>query len=183
MSFQEIERRFAELDGQYRNGSLTSDQFNAALATLMTKDEQGRWWTKRRGSGAWCVYDGTGWQAGNPESAGAPVAVAQPAVATAEVATAEPSHTPTAPDPAQVVTPPAVAAPQPAAQRVQTGNGMGAMAFLYYALAIIPIIGLVLWLSFRKSTEPAKRKIAPILLAISLCSFVLGIVLNIVAAG
>jgi hypothetical protein len=169
MTFQDLENRYAELEQQYRGGALTSDQFNAHLATMMTKDEQGRWWTKRRGDGAWRVYDGTSWVAANPFAATA--APAQPMLALAGAPgamSAQPVAQPMSPPVAQPVDQPAE---QPKA-------GMGAKAFLYYALSIIPIFGLVLWLSFRKSEEPAKRAIAPILGIIAICSFVIGIVLN-----
>lgn len=177
MNVQEIERRYAELDGQYRNDSLTSEQFNQQLATLMTKDEHGRWWTKRRGSGAWCVFDGTTWNPGNLYPAATPVApavVQQPAFVPTAVAVAQPVGA-VAVQPVQ---------PQPVAEAVQqpAARGMGAKALIYYALALVPIIGLALWLSFRKSDDSAERAIARVILIITICSFALGIALNAAAA-
>lgn len=188
MTFQDIERRYAELDSQYRGGTLTAEQFKAATATLMTKDVQGRWWTKRRGDGAWRVFDGTSWVAGNPY----PLSVPQPTLAFAGAGAAvgaepvaapvmQPVAQPMAQPMAQPEAPP-MAQPAAQAEPQAAPAGMGRKAILYYLLSIIPIFGLVLWASFRKSEEPAKRAIARTLGIIALCSFAIGMALNVLVA-
>lgn len=177
LTFQDIDRRYAELEGQYRSGMLSLEQFNAEVVTLMTRDEHGRWWTKRRGDGAWRVFDGSNWVPGDPY---ATAATPQPAQAPADVpapAAAQPvEHVAAQATPQSA----AQAAPEHGAQPVEqpAHAGLGAKAVLYVVLAIIPIIGLALWASFRKSEEPAKRKIAPLLAIIAICSFALGVALS-----
>ena len=66
-SFAQIESECVRLRGQLETGSISREQFDAALDSLMTQDEQGRYW-KIREDGRWFYHDGQQWLESNPPS-------------------------------------------------------------------------------------------------------------------
>ncbi|RIK44540.1 MAG: hypothetical protein DCC58_08150 [Chloroflexi bacterium] len=155
MKLHDVERQFTELETRYQRGELTSKAYDDALAQVMAQDETGRWWTKQRGSGAWCYYNGSDWVTGNPF----PAQAAQPSPIVQQPALAHASSGGTV-----------------VAQ--ETRSGFGGLAYVFYLLALIPIIGLVLWLGFRNSDVPANRSMASTIGVISLISAALGVWMN-----
>jgi hypothetical protein len=61
MGFTELERRYAELDAQWRSGQLSDEEFRAAVDGLRTEDELGRLWAIGAESGRWYVYQDDQW--------------------------------------------------------------------------------------------------------------------------
>jgi hypothetical protein len=67
MSFEEADRRYAELRRQRDSGALSAEEFDAQLKQLMIQDGDGLYWAKSRRSGEWMYYDGHTWIPGTPE--------------------------------------------------------------------------------------------------------------------
>jgi hypothetical protein len=65
-SFQEADRRFAELARQRDAGSISDQEFDAQRRQLMVQDAEGRWWAKIGKSGEWHYRDGSAWVRGTP---------------------------------------------------------------------------------------------------------------------
>src|SRR5215213_1190527 len=65
-SFEEADRRYAELKRLHEAGEITEEEFDEQLKRLMVQDERGRWWSKSRKSGEWHYNDGSSWVAGTP---------------------------------------------------------------------------------------------------------------------
>jgi hypothetical protein len=66
MTFEDVDRRYAELKQQYDAGTLSAEAVDAALKEMMVQDDQGRWWAKSRETGAWSYHDGTNWVKATP---------------------------------------------------------------------------------------------------------------------
>ncbi len=72
--FNKVQEQYAALRAQLDAGSITYEQFEAALRPLMFQDSQGRYWMIGVESGKWHMYDGQKWtQTDPPVSAPAPV--------------------------------------------------------------------------------------------------------------
>jgi hypothetical protein len=65
-SFQEADRRYAELMRQRDAGSISDEEFDAQRRQLMVQDGEGRWWAKIGKSGEWHYRDGGTWARGTP---------------------------------------------------------------------------------------------------------------------
>src|SRR5215212_11075773 len=65
-SFEEADRRYAELKRLHEAGEITEEEFDEQLKQSMVQDEGGRWWSKSRKSGAWHYNDGNAWIPGTP---------------------------------------------------------------------------------------------------------------------
>jgi hypothetical protein len=66
MSFQEADRRYAELTQQRDAGILNEEEFDAQRRQLILQDDEGRWWTKLGQSGEWHYHDDSNWMPGTP---------------------------------------------------------------------------------------------------------------------
>ena len=66
VSFQEADRRYAELTRQRDEGSISDEEFDAQRRQLMVRDDEGRWWAKIGKSGEWHYRDGGAWVRGTP---------------------------------------------------------------------------------------------------------------------
>ena len=65
-SFEEADRRYAELKRLHEAGEITEEEFDEQLKRSMVQDERGRWWSKSRKSGKWHYHDGNAWVPGTP---------------------------------------------------------------------------------------------------------------------
>lgn len=65
MSFEEADRRYAELRRQRHVGEITDEEFAARRKELMVQDEQERWWAKGS-DGEWYYRSGENWVKGTP---------------------------------------------------------------------------------------------------------------------
>ena len=65
-SFQEADRRYAELARQRDAGSIGDQEFDAQRRRLMVQDAEGRWWAKIGRSGEWHYRDGSAWVRDTP---------------------------------------------------------------------------------------------------------------------
>lgn len=65
-SFEEADRRYAELARRRDDGSISAEEFDAERQQLMVRDEEGRWWAKLGESGEWRYRDGGDWVEGTP---------------------------------------------------------------------------------------------------------------------
>src|SRR5215211_3069084 len=65
-SFEEADRRYAELKRLHEAGEITEEEFDEHLKRSMVQDEGGRWWSKSRQSGEWHYHDGNAWVPGTP---------------------------------------------------------------------------------------------------------------------
>src|SRR5215217_2517451 len=65
-SFEEADRRYAELKRLHEAGEITEEEFHEHLKRSMVQDEGGRWWSKSRKSGEWHYNDGNAWVPGTP---------------------------------------------------------------------------------------------------------------------
>ncbi len=50
-SFEEVDRRYAQLKLRHQAGEITQEEFDEQLKRSMVQDERGRWWSKSRKSG------------------------------------------------------------------------------------------------------------------------------------
>jgi hypothetical protein len=66
VSFQEADRRYADLTRQRDDGSISDEEFDAQRRQLMVQDDEGRRWAKIGKSGEWHYRDGGGWVRGTP---------------------------------------------------------------------------------------------------------------------
>jgi hypothetical protein len=66
VSFQEANRRYAQLARQRDAGSISDEEFDAQRQQLMVQDGEGRWWTKLGEPGEWHYHDGSAWVRGAP---------------------------------------------------------------------------------------------------------------------
>lgn len=58
ITFQEADRRYAELKRQHEGGELSDEEFAARLRELMVQDDEDRWWAKSLRTGEWHRWDG-----------------------------------------------------------------------------------------------------------------------------
>src|SRR5215218_8521183 len=65
-SFEEVDRRYAQLKRLQHSGEITQEEFDEQLKRSMVQDERGRWWSKSRKSGEWHYNDGNAWIPGTP---------------------------------------------------------------------------------------------------------------------
>jgi hypothetical protein len=65
-SFEDADRRFAELARQRDAGSISEEQFEAQRQQLMVRDADGNWWAKLGQSGEWYRREGGDWERANP---------------------------------------------------------------------------------------------------------------------
>lgn len=66
ISFEEAERRYAELARLYEAGQITEEEFNAERQRLLVLDDEGKWWAKSRQTGQWLYHDGSAWIVATP---------------------------------------------------------------------------------------------------------------------
>ena len=66
ITFEEANRRFAELQRQRDDGAISEEAFGAQLEQLLVLDDQERWWAKSRSTGEWNYYDGNNWVKATP---------------------------------------------------------------------------------------------------------------------
>jgi hypothetical protein len=66
LSFQEADRRYAELTRQRDDGSISDEEFDAQRRQLMVQDDEGRRWAKIGKSGDWHYRDGGAWVRDTP---------------------------------------------------------------------------------------------------------------------
>src|SRR5947209_11370328 len=65
--FRQAEERYFSLRGQLDTGRITRAQFDAALADLMLRDSQGRYWAIGGDTGRWNVFQSGAWIEAAPE--------------------------------------------------------------------------------------------------------------------
>jgi hypothetical protein len=58
ITFEEADRRYAELKRQHEAGALSDEVFAARLRELMVQDDEDRWWAKSLRTGEWHRWDG-----------------------------------------------------------------------------------------------------------------------------
>ena len=68
LSFQEADRRYAELTRQRDDGSISDEEFDAQRRQLTVQDDEGRRWAKIGKSGDWHYRDGGAWVRSTPPS-------------------------------------------------------------------------------------------------------------------
>lgn len=79
MTFQEAEQQFRALEGQFRAGGLSLDQYRAALSRLQVYDAEGRVWMPQERTGVWHVLINGRWEPGQaPTPVVAPTAPVVP---------------------------------------------------------------------------------------------------------
>jgi hypothetical protein len=66
VSFQEADRRYAELTLEHDEGSISDEEFDAQRRQLMVRDDEGRRWAKIGKSGEWHYRDGGAWVLDTP---------------------------------------------------------------------------------------------------------------------
>jgi hypothetical protein len=66
MSFEEADRRYAELTRQHDEGNISDEEFDAERRQLMVRDDEGGRWAKIGKSGEWHYRDGGAWVRGTP---------------------------------------------------------------------------------------------------------------------
>lgn len=71
-SFEDADRRYAELARQRDAGSISDEEFEARRQQLMVRDEEGRWWAKLGEAGEWHRRDGGNWTQAHPPNYGDP---------------------------------------------------------------------------------------------------------------
>jgi hypothetical protein len=91
LSFQEADRRYAELTRQRDDGSISDEEFDAQRRQLTVQDDEGRRWAKIGKSGDWHYRDGGAWVRDTPP--GYQEAIPEPTT------DASPSQTPPSPHP------------------------------------------------------------------------------------
>ena len=141
--FRQAEERYFSLRGQLDTGRITRAQFDAAMADLMLRDAQGRYWAIGGDSGRWNVFQAGAWVEATPEGepplmlpgvqASPPVpSFSTPPPVPASVRTPPASPYTAAPVPAPVRTPPAspyavapAASPYPVSPAKSGGGGCG----------------------------------------------------------
>ena len=168
MTFDELDRRFAELRLQHRAGALSLEDFEARRKDLMAQDDQGRWWTKDADTGGWVHHDGSAWVAGTP----AGYVPANPAPAPAPY----PYQGPTPGSSASGRTafsggPGPVAVPGPS-------MGQGLAIVLYIAAFFVPLVGWVMFFVNRTKPLEADRNVAKIAGIVATAGFVLWMLLS-----
>jgi beta-lactam-binding protein with PASTA domain len=65
-TFEEVDRRYAQLKRLHHSGEITQEEFDEQLKRSMVQDQRGRWWGKSRKSGGWHYHDGSAWVRGTP---------------------------------------------------------------------------------------------------------------------
>lgn len=65
-TFEEAERRYAELKRRHDAGQIDDEQFDAERQGLLVVDDEGKWWAKSRESGQWLYHDGSAWIEATP---------------------------------------------------------------------------------------------------------------------
>lgn len=71
--FQQAEDRYKTLRAQYASGEISAEQYQAAVKSLIVRDEHGVYWAINPGSGGWMKAVGDKWQPDTPGSPAAPV--------------------------------------------------------------------------------------------------------------
>jgi hypothetical protein len=66
LDFREAERRFDIIDGRYRAGEISQQQYRTMLQQIQVTDGAGRLWMMQESTGQWYVYVNGGWQAAVP---------------------------------------------------------------------------------------------------------------------
>ena len=66
LTFEEAERRYAELKRQHDAGQIDDEHFDAERHKLVVVDDEGRWWAQSRQSGQWHYHDGNAWIEATP---------------------------------------------------------------------------------------------------------------------
>ncbi len=79
--FQQTEMRFHALRAQVSSGQISAEQFQAALAALVVRDESGGIWTIDANSGGWLRAVDGAWQPANPYETQASVSQPTPSKA------------------------------------------------------------------------------------------------------
>ena len=144
MNFQDVDRRFAELKQQHDAGTLSAENFDAALKELMVQDDQGRWWAKSRTTGEWSYHDGTQWVKAVPPVHQAPTRSAQP----------QPQ-----------------AQPQPYAAAIQPQPVTSGTAMIFYIVSfLVPLAGIVLYAVYKDKPFEADQKMAKTSLTLGVVS-------------
>ena len=81
VTFDEALRQYADLRGRWQRGSLTQEQFVAAVGQLRVQDQRGVWWQLHPTAGTWLYYDGRAWQSAPSPGAQASQRAAYPPMA------------------------------------------------------------------------------------------------------
>jgi hypothetical protein len=66
LTFEEADRRYAELKRQHDSGALSYESFAAHLRDLMVQGDDGHWWSKSPTTGNWHYHDGEKWVKSTP---------------------------------------------------------------------------------------------------------------------
>lgn len=64
--FETVERKVDVLRRRYRSGTLTRDELQKELRSLMILDDEGHWWMLGMESNRWYYFDGRDWVPGTP---------------------------------------------------------------------------------------------------------------------
>ncbi len=65
-TFEEAERRYAELKRRHEAGEIDEEELDAERQRLVVRDDEGRWWAKCWETGEWLYHDGSAWIEGTP---------------------------------------------------------------------------------------------------------------------
>lgn len=107
--FRQAEERYFNLRGQLDTGRITRAQFDEALAQLMLRDPQGRYWALGADSGRWNVFQSGAWVEAMPDMGASPPPPGLPPSLPGAHAAPPPAPIYSAPPPSPVFAPPAQA--------------------------------------------------------------------------
>lgn len=177
MQFADVDRRYIELNQQFQSGTLSAEQFDEALKSMMVQDDLGRWWAKAREGGEWNYYDNASgtWVRATPPVPGPPPTMPPnpPPGQAASQFPGQPSGSTSAPPPVSQPFPSAPGTPN----RYPPLNSGGAelssgLKVVFYILSFfVPIVGVVLFFVYRTKPAQEDRSAANLFLILGLVSF------------
>ena len=166
MTFAEADAQFDELHRRYQGGALTAEQYDNELRRLMVLDGGGRWWAKARESGAWHYYDPTAdrWIAGLP-----PTALSEGPPLTGSTGAALPAPAGTAGG--RGLTGMADMSDMSSGAGPALTSGVKVLFAIFSFL--VPVLGIVLFLFYRRKPHAGDRAAARLFLILGVVSLVL----------
>ena len=188
MTFAEADAQFDGLHQRYQVGALTAEQYDAELRRLMVMDGGGRWWAKARESGAWHYYDPTAdrWipglpptalgdgppLTGLPSGAASPLAMGGTAAGTADLVDAAPgAYNPYGAAGGRGLTGMADMSDMSSGAGPALTPGVKVLFALFSFL--VPVLGIVLFLVYRRKPHAGDRAAARLFLILGVVSLLL----------
>ncbi len=151
MTFEEVDRNYADLRRQYDNGGISAEDFEARMERMRVTDEQGRHWLKDIRGGEWLRYDGSTWIHDSPP-------------------THQRSPVPPPPGRPEPVSP---GTPEPDSR----STGQGTKIAVYVLSVLFPIVGFVLFFLYRNRPSRSDRDLGKTAGIIAVVGWIIWIVL------